>query len=364
MKKTILITSVGSLVAQNMLDTLEGRRERLRIIGCNSLAAAGGNFRCDTTYLNPETLDQHAHRQSLIELIKNEAIDIVIPGRDEDVLALAQLREAYPNLASRLMVGSLAATEVMDDKIASCQFASQVGLPFAETVSSDDPDARVAAMRLHQRFGFPLIAKPRKGNGSRGIRVLTCESHLEYSLQQPGLAIQPMLDAPKLDLDLAGGLPFFWAVPENRLFVAQTIISPSGEVGPVFCALSCMVAGRCESHIRYDDPEISALAQGFASTLAKLGWRGPFNLQLKRDAKHGVQAIEMNGRFTGGTSARYFMGFDEVGMALKQWLGEEVLPPPPALGVCVAVSRALSDLPLLQAGIDTLNQGLPWHRSY
>lgn len=40
----ILITSVGSLVGQNILDSLEGRREGVRVIGVNSLAEAASNL--------------------------------------------------------------------------------------------------------------------------------------------------------------------------------------------------------------------------------------------------------------------------------------------------------------------------------
>ena len=50
-----LITSVASLVGQNILDVLEypgfSRRFLVNIVGVNSLPDSAGNFRCDRCYL-------------------------------------------------------------------------------------------------------------------------------------------------------------------------------------------------------------------------------------------------------------------------------------------------------------------------
>jgi carbamoyl-phosphate synthase large subunit len=363
--KTLLISSVGSLVGQNILDALEQRRQRLRIIGVNSEAGAGNNFRCDRTYLLPPAAQAQAYRQALAGVIEAEAVDLVIPGRDADVIVLSQLRAERPEWARRLLVGTLAAAQVMDDKVASYQFAQQAGLPFAPTVSSDAADARLMARQLLEQFGFPMIAKPRHGDGSRGIRVLTQASHLEHALQQPGMAIQPMLDtAADLDLDLSAGLPFFWAVPETRLYGVQTLILPNGDLGPGFGFISSMVTGRCERLSPCVDADLLSIAHDFSKAMAKIGWRGPFNLQLKRDPRHGLQAIEMNGRFSGGTSARRHLGFDEVALTLNQWLhGTHVPVLAPPVGINSVVNRSLSDFPVSQADHHTLQQERVWPRS-
>lgn len=364
--KTLLISSVGSLVGQNILDALEQRREKLRIIGVNSEAGAGNNFRCDRTYLLPPAAQAQAYRQALADVIKEEAVDLVIPGRDADVIVLSQMRDERPEWAELLLVGSVAAAQVMDDKVASYQFAQPAGLPFAPTVSSDADNAQPMALQLLEQFGFPMIAKPRCGNGSRGIRVLTQASHLERALQQPGMAIQPMLDtATDLDLDLSAGLPFFWAVPETRLYGVQTLILPNGELGPAFGYMASMVNGRLERIAACRDAELLSIAHNFSTAMAKIGWRGPFNLQLKRDPRHGFQAIEMNGRFSGGTSARRHLGFDEVALILNQWLHDNLVPMlGPPVGLNSVVNKSLSDFPVPQAEQDTLQQERVWTRSY
>ena len=55
----LLLSSVGSLVGQEILDVLEApgcsRRHLVEVIGTNSVAAAANNFRCDRCCLVPET---------------------------------------------------------------------------------------------------------------------------------------------------------------------------------------------------------------------------------------------------------------------------------------------------------------------
>ena len=49
-KFKILIISVGSLLGQNILDALEGRRDKVEIIGINTIAENPRVFRCDRLY--------------------------------------------------------------------------------------------------------------------------------------------------------------------------------------------------------------------------------------------------------------------------------------------------------------------------
>lgn len=88
----IAITSVGSLVGQNILDSLEGRREGIEVVGVNSVAAAAGNFRCDRAYLAPPASRSGEYLDRLAAVLNEEKPDLVLPGRDDDVLALARLK--------------------------------------------------------------------------------------------------------------------------------------------------------------------------------------------------------------------------------------------------------------------------------
>lgn len=357
-----MLLSVGSLVAQNVLDALAGRRQALWVGGANSLAEAAGNFRCDQAWLLPPMAERARCKARLEEVLAAAAPDLVIPGRDDDVLLLAELLAEQPALAGRLLVGSVAMARMMDDKLASYEFAVRHGLPFVTTVASDGPDAPEQLPQLYRRHGFPLIAKPRAGNGSRGIRILTEEGHLAKVCGVPGYVVQPMIDPPaELTLSLAEGLPFFWGVQESSHYGVQFLIDPQGSLSEGCAYLSTMVMGRSESLFPCADAGLLAAAQRYAEQAAREGWRGPLNIQFRHAGAGQFLAIELNGRFTGASSARSHFGFDEVGRCLQQWLGADALPLAVAEGVA-AVGKSLSDFPVPQQALQTLRESGTWRK--
>lgn len=323
---SILITSVGTLVGKVILDSLEGRRAGLRVVGCDAASEAISLPRCDQGEVVPLT-DAPGWDDAILALIQRESPFAVIPGRDGDVERLATLAERHPTLAAIFIGGSRAMAEVIGDKVRTAEFSFARGLPFAATVSSDHPEAARLARELVLRHGFPLIAKPRDGSGSLGVRILTEARHLDGALRRPGMAIQPYLDpSGPIELPTDAGLPLFWEVTEDRLHGVHFILGRDGKVLGRCGFRSRMVRGRCEELWACDDAVLLAVGDAFATAAAEAGWRGPLNIQAKRDAEGRWQVIELNGRFSGGTSSRRYFGFDEVRLVLNEWFGHPIIP--------------------------------------
>ncbi len=363
LKRTLLITSVGSLAGQNILDSLNNRRADLKIVGTNSLADAANNFRCDKTYLVPPAVQTFDFSEALFDIIEKENPDIIVPGRDDDIVILSQLRQKMPLHREKFLVGPEDLAHIMDDKVKSYAFAQKYSLPFAPTVESGILEGTENARRLVETYGFPLIAKPSRGNGSRGIWVVTDQTRLEAVIKEPGYAIQPFFGQPKgLELDTRFGLPFFWEVPENNLYAVQVSIGKEGQIGPSSGVIGKMVGGKAEQVVLFNDREMLAIAERFFKAFAKEGWRGPINLQLKKDERFGYQAIEINGRFVGGTSARCLLGYDQVGWLINEWIGEEIVARSPEPEGATLVTKSLCDFGVKQSDIDLLSEHKQWAR--
>jgi hypothetical protein len=326
--ETLLVTAVGSGVGHSLLQSLAGRRERLRIVGLNSEPEAPELFQCDVAWRVRPSADPGFVAQ-LAEIIEAERPGLVIPGRDEDLPLLARLGEERPALAPCLLVGCPALAGVMTDKHHAATFAAAQGLPFAPTVATGGPDAPAQAEALLRRHGFPLIAKPARGNGSRGVRVLLDPAQLQRALARPGLVLQPMIDAPPstaLQPDLAEGVPLFWGVPEPRLYALRGWIGRDGVVHGGLTYAMTMVAGRFERMWRVEEPALADLGERYGRAFSTSGWRGPFHLQLKRDLDGVFWPIEFSGRLGGGSAGRVALGHDEPGELIRHWLGEAALP--------------------------------------
>lgn len=363
MQKTILISCVGSLVGQNILDALEKRREKLRIIGTNSLVESANNFRCDKTYLVPHSDQETEYMASLSRIMRTEQPDLIIPGRDDDIVIMAKMKQTMPEFAHCFLVGSQSFSQIMDDKVKSFAFASAKNLPFSPTIESGKKESREEVQSLLASYGFPLIAKPSKGNGSRGIWAVMNLHQLDLLIAEKNYAIQPFFGLSEdICMDTRFGLPFFWEIPEQSLYAAQVLLNQSGRIFSSIGFVSKMVAGKCEQLQRCTDPELLNIALTFAQHAALEGWRGPFNIQLKKDSAHGFQVIEMNGRFSGGTSARFYLGFDEVGKLINSWTNSNVISDTSVKEGIDMVTKILADYPVPRDDILQLQTERVWQR--
>ena len=361
-KLRLLVLSVGSLAAQKLIDALGARRERCVLIGTNSIAKAAPNFRYDKAYRVPSAASGAAYIERIAELIRDECPDLVIPTRDDDVLALAMLGERSPSSHPVLLTGSVAAARIMNDKMQTARFADRHGLPFAPTV-----DDLLGALDLARTHGLPLIGKPRSGNASRGVVLLRSIPEIERAFElSPGLIAQPLLDPPpELDELIApfeAGMPFFFSFPETRQYFLQVVVGPDGTVSQAFGTLSTQVGGQAIRSERCNDVELLEIGRAYALAAAAEGWKGPLNVQLKRASAGGLLAHELNGRFSGGTTARAYLGFDEIAEVINRFLPAATFPSIPA-SECDVVQNYMYTEPLPREGVVALRDAARWSRA-
>lgn len=299
----VLITGAGSLVAKGILDSLEGRRQNLHVIGAGFGDATPTMLRCDEV-IRTVPSDHPAFGEQLQQIVNEAAVDLVIPGRDFDVPAVADLDAVT-------LTG--AGAQIATDKWLSYQFAMAHNLPIVHTALPGRAD-----------FGAPAVRKPRIGGGSLGVRLLLTQSAFERAQAVEGIVLQPLL-GPLPDLDLTDGLPLFWQAPVARQGGVQAVIDPDGEVGIAVAFETQHRFGWVEEQHLVDDPPLLSLGMDYARALATHGWRGPMNIACIWDGEQWL-CLELNPRFTGGTAARTAMGFDEVGWTVNRWAGWEVVP--------------------------------------
>lgn len=327
---TLLILSVGTLVGSNLLEAAEQFRPGLRVVGVNSLAEAPNNFRCDQVYLAPPAREAEAYWRCVATVLEREEPDLVLAGRDEDITLMAGWRERHARWAGRFAVGAAALSSLMTDKLAAHDWSLARGLPFAPTVGATDPQARERCTAWMAETGAALVAKPRSGSGSRGVRLLLNQAQLSAALDEEGLVIQPcLIDATpyrRLDAGVARGLPLFWA-PALLQCEAQVVIGRDGSILGRFDMQTSMAAGRCEYARAYDDAGFRRVGNRYAEALAEAGWRGPASVQLIHHPRLGYQAIEFNAP-SGGMMPRLLLGFDELGLLLSAWTGRDYPRPP------------------------------------
>ena len=73
------------------------------VVGSNSVPDAACNFRCDRCYLLPLTATAE-YSARMREILLEESPDLILCCRDEDTLALSQLKSQHPELPGALPV--------------------------------------------------------------------------------------------------------------------------------------------------------------------------------------------------------------------------------------------------------------------
>jgi hypothetical protein len=361
----LLLLSGASLVGQNILAALSERRDQLVLFAANSKADEPALFDFDAAYLTPSVAsDPDAFDQRFDAILDESMPDLVVPCRDDDVAFLATRAERDSRARCRYLCGTSAIANALLDKWESWRLSDAYGLPFARTIRGDCTTGELED--LVRRHGFPLIAKPRRGFASRGVVLVLNEHQLAKLQGRSDYVFQEYLGNPERAHDYAAsvssdGAPLFHTFEEIKHSI-QGCISPEGHISGVMVTDNLMRFGRSERVDVATDLELQSVGVEWVATFATSGWRGPINIQCQRGPDGRIKIYEYNGRFTGATSARHLLGFDEVGMVVRDWTGCRLRAYVPPAGTR-SVFRSMSSRMLDQGKVSKLSQTLVWRHS-
>lgn len=173
-KLNILITCIGGFF---MVDTIEALRLdrdlNVRIIGTDANPEVTSRFFVDAFHLVPSaSRAPEEFVAALRGICTRESVQLVIPGADEEVLALSRAKKAFDDIGVVCAVEDSCKVELMRDKFRLFGHLAEEGISmpkFAE-VSRIEDIARAA-----DQLGYPdsrFVLKPKTGRGSRGLIVV------------------------------------------------------------------------------------------------------------------------------------------------------------------------------------------------
>ncbi len=213
-------------------------------------------------------------------------IDLMIPFVDGAVEVAARYRDMYGDVT--VPVGAAEASARMFDKTEADRFFRENGLP------------------VPSRQGFPLIAKPRFGSASKGIRIIADENELN-ALPNPSEYLLQEYISPRKEItvdcyvSLAGEI--IAAVPRYRIEIQ---------------------GGEASVTETFRDEEVERLAR---ETLGATGLRGAVTIQMLRDLRDNrLMLMEINPRLGGGAVCACHAGADLPEFILRDTLNMPLSP--------------------------------------
>lgn len=231
-----------------------------------------------------------AFADTVLALIAEHAIDAYLPTFDAEIVLAGTLRDAGRLDGVQLLAPPTWAAQVCWDKLRAAGWMAEQGLPTPGTARLDEAtDA-----------DLPLCAKPRRGVGSVGVRIVRTPAELaalRTELDATTMIAQRLCDGPELTLDAFRGADGWTrAVCRERVEV-KAGVSVKARV--------------------FEDDDLSALA---AAVGAGLELTGAYCLQVMRHDDRWL-VTDVNPRPGAGTRLAAAVGVDFQAALLAEAFG-------------------------------------------
>lgn len=230
--------------------------------------------------------------EHLHDVVDSYKIDVLLPFVDGAVGVAGLYMEAYGDVWAPVVDPSMA--ERLFDKVESAKIFEKHGISVPITVSDD--------CEL-----LPLIAKPRHGSASKGIKVI--ENAKDFR------KIQECADDYLIQEYI-----------RNRIeYTVDCYISMSGEVVCVSPRVRLeVIGGEVSKTMTVADEEILLASR---MVIESLNLRGAVTLQFLRDKDTGrLMLMEINPRLGGGVVCSIHAGADIPGMIVEEAMGKIPAP--------------------------------------
>ena len=289
----ILFTSVGRRVElmQAFKNAANELGVDLTIIGADITDSAPALFFCDETKIvcrirEPEYIPQ------LLDICEQENVDCLIPTIDTDLLLLAENKEKFEAIGTKVLISAVDKVKLCRDKRFTADYFISLGLKSPLPV--DDVEKYAS--------GYPAFIKPKDGSSSVDAYKVEKEEDLRtYANKINDYIIQPFISGREYTIDIFcdyEGNPVY-ITPRERLAVR------AGEV--------------LKTQLCQDDTKIVEMK----TLCADYKPCGQITVQLIQDETTGDNYyIEINPRFGGGAPLSIKAGADSAKAVIRMLNGE------------------------------------------
>ena len=298
--KNILITGAGGPAAIAFARALEGAPLQIHFADADFRASGLYTVGWQQRTLVPMGREPH-FVDRLFDACQRHDIDLLVPTVDAELLPIARERTRFESAGIRVLIPRQGALETCLDKLVLMEAAMR-SIPVADFARFDEsfqPEA----------FGFPFVVKPRRGSGSRGVRIVHDHADLAGVPRDGSYLVQAYLPGTEYSVDC-------FASRDGRQRHVRPRTRLKVDSGVAVCSVTA-------TH-----PEIERRA---TRLLNALGLHGVVNLQFREDPAGHPQLLEINPRVPGTISLTVAAGANMPLMAVCDALGWDIPDAAPVL---------------------------------
>jgi carbamoyl-phosphate synthase large subunit len=285
---TFLVSSAGRRGALvDILKSVALRRGGGSVVAIDASPLSAAGHLADHFETVPR-VDSQDFVESVVDVVSRNAVDVIIPTIDSEIGPYAENRERFAQQGADVWAPSTESAQLTFDKWNLFNWMTEHDVPTVETFQAEDPRWR--------NMQGPVVAKPRSGSSSSGIRLSSSVDELpsdlphDYIVQAKATGVELTVD---FGVDRNGR--FLGAVSRQRLEVR---------------------AGEVSKSVTVRNPEAERIAEALATELP--GMYGVANVQLFLDPDTDrAKVIEVNPRFGGGYPLTHAAGADFITAMLE-----------------------------------------------
>lgn len=294
-RETILVTGAGGDIGQGIIRCLKDTSAgwKVRLIGCDIDPYAAGRKELDAFFQCPLARDERKYFLFLKELVNTQGINAIFPSSESEIIFFDKHRKYFNAKKTTLFINTSSIIQTFFDKYKTVQFLKRNKLPYPETYLLN---------RYPDCMKFPLIIKPRKGCGGKGLTRVNDKMELAFFKKRiKDAIIQENIGTAEHEYTVG-----VFSTGAKTYSIAFKRVLGYGSMTKVASLIQ--------------DDSISKLAEKIAR-LCSL--KGSLNIQLRR-TKHGYIPLEINPRLSSTVYFRHFFGFRDVWWWIQLAEGKDI----------------------------------------
>lgn len=323
MKKTInvLVTGVGGgSVGSQILKSLQASKYSYKIIGTDITKNSFGLKKCNKSFIVPP-FTRIDYISKILKICNINRVDIVSPGTDGELLKIAQHKENFKKIGIHVLANPYKILKLCFNKGSLFQYLKDKKIPTPKFII-------VKNLKELKKFDTPVVIKPVKGGGSRSVFLAEGNNEtkffVKYLLERKNtVIIQEYL--PTLD-EFTVGVIRLKNGKIKRSIALKRDLDKSLSQKEVFLSRKSRKKFIISSGISQGTFDDFKDVRKFCEKVSDIiGADGPLNIQCRKTNK-GIIPFEINPRFSGTTSLRSLVGFNELDFMIRYKMFNEIPP--------------------------------------
>lgn len=298
-KLNVLVTGAGNGVGQSIIKSLKISKFNLNIIAADINVFSSGLYVCNKSLIIPKVEEKNS-KAKFVKILKNNKINILFIGSEFEIDFFSKNKNYFEKKTKILIcISDNKIIKIGNDKFETIKFLKRNNIPYPKTFIPKVKNFKNTTKLIK----FPLILKDRFGTSSKNVFLIKNIKELKkkiYFLKKP--IIQEYLGKNKSEIfDEEYTCSFFSSI-DKKIY------------GP-FLSQRSIKYGTSWILRSVENNDLKKLMLNIAK---KINFIGSINIQLKKHQNKFIP-FEINPRFSGTTSLRAALGFNEPEMYIQSY---------------------------------------------